>query len=438
MSINGAEAGALAAPENGTTPFQLAPAWTRDSVAIPFSRQRLALAKRGFTTRRVPFESFFKVPRTPWLISGAARPRAGDVVLARVERIGQHARIELPDGRRARLHVGDEILVAYGDRYAPDQFEAEVPLDLGPTNLVASGGVASTVLSRSATVGRATEILPIGLVTDDMRTPVNLNRFGVEPVEPVVPRPRSLAVVGTSMNSGKTTTVQSLVLGLRAAGEVVGATKVTGTGSGVDYWVMVDAGASCVADFTDFGLVSTYRVPFSVVEANFAFLVNHLANAGCTAILIEVADGVYQQETARLLTSEVFRSCVDGVIFAAADAAGAVGGTRHLIDLALPVVAASGTLTRSPLVHREASKACSVPVFTRSELADATTAKQLFMGTYAHSADEPRVEPSANYRQWIDGVLRLAEPFKSDWDAAELVGDDVGEYGSDPVGEEPA
>ncbi|MCA1675687.1 MAG: hypothetical protein LC799_27080 [Actinobacteria bacterium] len=32
---------------------------------------------------------------------------------------------------------------------------------------------------------------------------------------------------------------------------VVGATKVTGTGSGADYWVMVDAGASCVADFTD-------------------------------------------------------------------------------------------------------------------------------------------------------------------------------------------
>ncbi len=63
------------------------------------------------------------------------------------------------------------------------------------------------------------------------------------------------------MNSGKTTTVQSLVLGLRAAGEVVGATKVTGTGSGADYWVMVDAGAACVADFTDVGLASTYRVP---------------------------------------------------------------------------------------------------------------------------------------------------------------------------------
>src|SRR5215210_3165124 len=338
-------AGAPAGTCDAVAPQPLAPSWTRDSVTVPLARQRLALAKRAFTTRRVPFETFYGVSQTLWLTSGAVRPRAGDIVLARVERIGQHAKIELPDGRRSRLHVGDEILVVYGDRYAPDQYEAEVPMDLGPTNLVASGGVASTVLSRSGAVGRATEILPIGVVTDDMRVPLNLNRFSVPLVDPMVPRPRTIAVIGTSMNAGKTTTVQSLILGLRAAGEVVGATKVTGTGSGADYWVMVDAGASCVVDFTDVGLVSTYRVPFSTVEANVAFLVDHLTNAGCTAILIEVADGIYQQETARLLTSEVFGAYVDGIIFAAADAIGAVAGASHLLELGLPVVAASGMLT---------------------------------------------------------------------------------------------
>jgi len=288
------------------------------------------------------------------------------------------------------LHLGDEILVAYGDRYAPDQFESQVPMDLGPTNLVASGGVASTVLSRSAQVGRATDITPIALVTDEMRVPLNLNRFGVSVAEPTTPRPRTIAVIGTSMNSGKTTTVQSLVVGLRAAGEIVGATKITGTGSGADYWVMVDAGASCVVDFTDVGLVSTYRIPFSVVEANLALLVDHLTNAGCTAVVIEVADGIYQQETALLLESGVFRNYVDGVVFAAADAVGAVAGTEYLGGLGLPVVAASGMLTRSPLAHREASKECSVPVFTRDELADATTATRVFRGTYDRSdADFP-------------------------------------------------
>lgn len=363
-------------------PEPLAPEWTRSSVAVPFSQHRLELTKRAFTTRRVPFESFYGESSTLWLNSGSIRPRSGDVVLARVERIGQHARLELPSGRRTRLHLGDEVLVAYGDRYAPDQFESQVPMDLGPTNLVASGGVASTVLSRSARVGRATDITPIALVTDEMRVPLNLNRFGVSVAEPTTPRPRTIAVIGTSMNSGKTTTVESLVVGLRAAGEIVGATKITGTGSGADYWVMVDAGASCVVDFTDVGLVSTYRIPFSVVETNLALLVDHLTNAGCTAVVIEVADGIYQQETALLLESGVFRNYVDGIVFAAADAVGAVAGTEYLGGLGLPVVAASGMLTRSPLAHREASKECSVPVFTRDELTDATTAAQVFRGTY--------------------------------------------------------
>ncbi|MCA1674650.1 MAG: DUF1611 domain-containing protein, partial [Actinobacteria bacterium] len=320
---------------------------------------------------------------------GPIRPRSGDVVLARIDRIGQHGRLELPNGRRTRLHVGDEILVAYGDRYAPDQFEAEVPADLGPTQLVASGGVASTVLSRSGQIGRATDITPIALVVDELRVPLNLGRFGISVEKPVTPRPPTIVVIGTSMNSGKTTTVQSLVVGLRAAGEKVGATKVTGTGSGADYWVMVDAGASCVADFTDAGLVSTYRIPLEVVEASVARLIDHLTNAGCTAIVIEVADGIYQQETARLLRSEVFRKHVDSVIFAAADAVGAVAGTQYLRDLGLPVVAASGMLTRSPLAHREASQACTVPVFSRDEIATATTAKQLLDHAYADVAPPP-------------------------------------------------
>ena len=90
----------------------------------PLSRDRLARAKSAYTTRRVDFA---KATR---LIASGVRPRAGDLVLARVERIGQHGRIELANGRRAQMHVGDEIIVCYGARYAPDQFEAYVPDDL--------------------------------------------------------------------------------------------------------------------------------------------------------------------------------------------------------------------------------------------------------------------------------------------------------------------
>ena len=56
-----------------------------------------------------------------------AEPQPGDLVLARVTRVGQHQHIEQVTGRRAKLWQDDEIIVAYGNRYAPDQFEAFVP-----------------------------------------------------------------------------------------------------------------------------------------------------------------------------------------------------------------------------------------------------------------------------------------------------------------------
>ena len=153
-------------------------------------------------------------------------------MLATIERLGQHRRIERPDGRRTALHVGDEIIVAYGDRYAVDQFEAQVPPNLERTQLVASGGVASQMLSRSMDVRSATDILPVGLVGDERGRPLNIADFALDPVVDPVPAPRTVAVIGTSMNSGKTTTVHYLVHGLSRSGYQPAATKVTGTGSG--------------------------------------------------------------------------------------------------------------------------------------------------------------------------------------------------------------
>jgi hypothetical protein len=314
------------------------------------------------------------------LVSGAVRPRSGDLVMARVDRIGHHSRLELPNGRRARMHVGDEILVVYGDRYAPDQFESHVPFDLGRTQLVASGGVASTVLSRNSAVRRATEITPIGLVCDGSGIPVNIAEFALACPEPSRERPPTIAVLGTSMNAGKTTAVQSLVRGARRAGGRPGATKVTGTGSGADYWVMVDAGAHRVVDFTDVGLASTFRVPFDIVEANAIGLIDYLTESECTEIVVEVADGLFQMETAHLLANEEFCSRIDGVIFAAGDAMGAVAGSRHLLERGLPLLGVTGVFTRSPLGQREAMANSDVPVLAADELTDPHIATLLFKG----------------------------------------------------------
>jgi hypothetical protein len=325
-------------------------------------------AKTSFAVRHVPVDAMRTV------IGGMVRPRSGDVLLAGVARLGQQRRIEQPNGRRAALHVGDEVLVAYGDRYAPDQYEAHVPDRLGKTQLVASGGVAGAALSRSRDVRAPTDLLPIGLVGDEQGRPLNIADFALEPVQPRRERPWTVAVVGTSMNAGKTTTIHFLVHGLSRVGVRAGVTKVTGTGSGHDYWVMLDAGAHRMLDFTDAGLASTYRQPMPRVEGAFIQLLDHLTASGTDVNFVEVADGIYQRETSRLVSSEVFRSTVDAVVFAAPDAMGAVAGVTHLRGLGLNVVAVSGRVTRSPLAVREAESVLGLPILGLADLADATIA----------------------------------------------------------------
>ncbi|MGQ0574044.1 MAG: DUF1611 domain-containing protein [Pseudonocardia sp.] len=330
----------------------------------PLTDARRERVKVGFAVRRVPREAMQTI------LAGTMRPRTGDVVLARISRLGQHRKLEQPDGRRAALHIGDEIIVTYADRYAPDQFEAHVPPDLGRTQLVASGGIASQMLTRSSGVRNATDIEPVGLVGDAHGRPLNVADFGLPAVPARDERPRTVAVIGTSMNSGKTTTIHFMVHGLTRAGVRAGVTKVTGTGSGADYWVMLDAGAHRMLDFTDVGLASTYRQPMIRVEQAFVELVDHLADAGSQVAFVEVADGIYQRETAKLIESEIFAATVDAVVFAAADSSGAVAGVHHLRSRGLDVVAVSGRITRSPLAVREAEQVLGLPVLDLDQLSD--------------------------------------------------------------------
>lgn len=336
---------------------------------------RIDSAIRAYSTRRVPQEAMACV-RTD------LAPSAGDLVLARVESIGQHKRLHTVDGGRKNLFVGDHVVVAYGHRYAPNQYEATVPGDLSDCDLAAGGGIAGRVTARHQKMRGPTRLHPIGLVASDPDgPPLNLGGFCLAP--PTLRGPIDVpvvAIVGTSMDAGKTTTSAHLVRGLRKHGDRVGYAKVTGTAAAGDPGLLRDAGASVVLDFTDVGFASTYRLPPATVAAIFEELVLHLAASRCDSIVIEVADGLLQRETEALLESRTFRSRVDGLIFTAADSLGALGGCNWLRDRKLPVTALSGRLVTSPLQVREAIAATQLPVYDTDQLLDPATASKLMAG----------------------------------------------------------
>lgn len=295
------------------------------------------------------------------------RPRAGDLVLARIESIGHHTRIDLSTGRRTTLFKDDRAVLVYGSRYSPDQFESEVPDDLGACHIAAAGGLASAVVSKRNGMREPTVIEPIGLVAGPDGEVINTADHGLAPAQSHHSVP-TIAVIGTSMNSGKTTTVASLVYGLKNAGLKVGAAKVTGTGGGNDFYRFVDSGAHRVYDFTDAGFPSTYQLEPKVVEGIMTTLTSRLVSSGCEVLVLEIADGVLQGETAALIESQTFRNSVDGIVFAARDALGAVAGVRRLEELGLPVLGVSGICGDSPLAAKEARDSLGVTTYPMADL----------------------------------------------------------------------
>ncbi|HSF93799.1 MAG TPA: hypothetical protein VLA52_02150 [Thermohalobaculum sp.] len=377
-----------------------------DTAVAVLPRDRVLRAKAAYTTRRMELGAAVR------LVTGNIAPKSGDLVLARIQRIGQHGRIELASGRRATLSIGDEIIVAYGARYAPDQFEAHVPSDLGPCDLVAAGGLASECTEKHGRMKSPTRIEPVGLLAYADGAVMNMIDGAFLKAEPHQRRPKVFAVFGTMMNAGKTTCAAKLVQGLKRRRLRVGAAKVTGTGAGGDRWMMLDAGADQVLDFTDAGVPSTFELPVEQVEEIFTDIVDHLAAGGADAIVLEVADGLCQRETAALLRSDVFRARCDGIVFAAGDALGAQAGVQHVQALGHSVIAAGGAMTASPLAIREAMQLLDVPIVTSSDL---SSGRWLPLGEDEPGADDQAVidlplektkasadRPLKDFASWID------------------------------------
>lgn len=344
------------------------------------SKKRLMAAKQSFVTRRVANESMESL-----IEDLSYSPKAGDLILAKVSFIGHHTRTERVDGRKAKLFEGDEVILAYGNRYAPDQFEAVIPEDLSPCHMVAAGGIAAKALSWHAKIEFPTEITPIGLIANKDGNVINLSDYSV-PNALSVPNVPNVTVVGTSMNAGKTTTAAHIIHGLTKAGYQVGAMKVTGTGAGGDLWLMQDAGAISAVDFTDAGFPTSFKVDESALMGIVKKLSQTLVNQGCDVIVVEIADGVYQKETRALLQNPEYKSLFKNVVFTARESLGATAGAQWLKSEGYHVPAISGMICCSPLAAREAANQIQLPIYELDDLVNPETAESLLSHSQSFSA----------------------------------------------------
>ncbi len=179
------------------------------------------------------------------------------------------------------------------------------------------------------------------------------------------------------MNAGKTTTVASLIKGLSADGYHVGAAKITGTGSGGDLWHFLDAGAKDAIDFTDAGMATTYCVHTDKLIKAFTKMNSHLNTQNVDVIIVEVADGILQQETKKLLESSKIQKATTAMYYSAGDSSSALFGSQWLQNLGYDVLAISGVVSSNPLGSQEVSQSTELPILTKNNMMQAGFGHQL-------------------------------------------------------------
>lgn len=328
-----------------------------------------AQAKWCFTTRRVARAD------VAGLHPVGNDVKAGDVLLCEITAVNQHKKLQQADGRYVQSYAGDLVVLCVGDRYAPDQFMGRAEINAEAVDLLAGGGVAGIMEAKHAKMAQPTQLRPLGLLANANGDTININDYALDAAT-IPDNVTVLGVFGASMNAGKTTAAVSLAHGLAKAGFNVAGVKATGTGAFGDFNAFRDAGIA-VTDFTDAGMPTTFRMPLDRIEQGFQTLVGQAAAKGAEIVVVEIADGVFQRETAQILDDSAIIKRLDGVLFAAPDALGAVGGVSVLARYGLRPFALSGMVSLSALGTAEAEKETNVPVVSRDALCSGADAKAL-------------------------------------------------------------
>lgn len=326
----------------------------------------------SYALRRVPESHFHYVLPRP------EPPRVGDIALARVESIGKNVALDLPTGRRCGLHTGHLVALVFGHRYATLQFEGYARSDGDRCDLLSVGGLCGLVQSKHDTVPEPSRLRLVGALGDMNGMALRLQNYALPAIAAGTRgRPRIAVVLGTAMDAGKTYTARSVIRGLRRLGLRVAGIKLTGTAAGRDTFTLLDAGACAAFDFIDGGLPSTYLCSLTELLGLYRLLVSHAAAAGASWVVVEIADGVIQGETAALLASTRFASTVDAWLLAATDALGVAGAVGILRAMRITPLAVSGVVSRSALGRREVEASTKIPCLSAAELEDGALNAQL-------------------------------------------------------------
>lgn len=273
------------------------------------------------------------------------------VVVEAVKPQMKYCLIELVDGRLSKVYKGDLIATCLGERKALEGIVGIVPDKIKPgdtLNILNLGGIVGQALSwNKKIVSKPIEVKVIGSIVKRNKI-ININDFSLEPSIELKKSAPIIVVLGTGMNTGKTTVATELVHLLAKKKKLkVGAAKLTGVATQRDILAMEDAGAIKTLTFLDAGLASTVSNHHRIVPAAKA-VINALNKRDPDIIVIELGDGVIGwYGVDKLLADSEFSQAITFSIVCANDLAGAVAISDLLKKNNLAVDLFAGPVTNN-------------------------------------------------------------------------------------------
>jgi hypothetical protein len=301
-------------------------------------------------------------------------PKAGDVALFEILEIGKHKTMQADSKRNVSIFAGDKILAVFGDRYATEQFEGYVPTEIkSEYHILGAGGVIGILHSKNDAFKdiEPTKVKLLGFAVDEENQIIN-TKFYKMPIPEFNPSklsPKVILSLGATMDSGKTTTAAFVSRGLYLDNKKVGFIKLTGTAFTKDKDFNYDAGAMRAMDFSDAGYPSTFTVPIPEILNIYEYLRTKICEHNdLDCIVMEIADGILQQETLALISNKEFMSTVSDVVFSCGDSLSAIQAMTMLEKLGINPLFLCGKFTMSELLIKEVQQYLNVPIFTLSQL----------------------------------------------------------------------
>ncbi len=304
-------------------------------------------------------------------------PQAGDVAVFKVLSIGKHKAIQGDSGKNSYIFPGDVIMAAFGNRYATNQFEGYVPTEVMPQyQILGQGGCIGVLKSSHAKLEDVgpTELVLMGFAVDSSEKIINTHYLKEKPLRFNPAKERNYEVilsVGSSMDSGKTTSAAYLCRGLKNAGKKVGFIKLTGTVFSKDKRFVKDCGADVAFDFSNLGFPSTYMYDLPEILDIYETLLQKMEPLNPDYVVVEIADGLLQRETNMLLNDMGFMSTVQHVMLSCSDSLGVLSGLSFLAGIDVRPFAISGSINASPLLVAETKTATNIPVLDLGDLMSA-------------------------------------------------------------------